>query len=231
MGTSFAGAQIYAIYKLVNYYLQKCQELALAVSKRIRRTPEEARRVILDAAEQVMSRSGPGGLRLQEVAEAAGVSHPAILHHFESRDGLIKALNLRTIDELGEAVRAQMEASGGGGEAVRAAFAAYRGGLAQRVIWVLQSGGFSADQQAGPRLVDELAGRLHALRCRLAKPGEAPDPADSRAVVHLITVAGLGDALVGGRLRHAGDAAAEARQAAQFEDWLAALIHRHVVGG
>jgi hypothetical protein len=52
----------------------------LTAAKRIRRTPEEARRLILDAAEACMAKAGPAGLRLQEVAEAAGVSHPTILH-------------------------------------------------------------------------------------------------------------------------------------------------------
>ncbi len=49
--------------------------------------------MILEAAQASIARSGPAGLRLQEVAEAAGVSHPTILHHFESREGLIRALN------------------------------------------------------------------------------------------------------------------------------------------
>jgi AcrR family transcriptional regulator len=52
-------------------------------AKRIRRTPEEARRLILDAAEASMAIEGPAGLRLLTVAMQAGVSHPTILHHFE----------------------------------------------------------------------------------------------------------------------------------------------------
>jgi AcrR family transcriptional regulator len=202
--------------------------------KRVRRTPEEARRVILDAAEQIVARSGPGGLRLQEVAEAAGVSHPTILHHFESREGLILALNRRTLDELGEVMRAQMEASGtggGSGASLHAAFAAHRGGFAQRIVWMLQSGALRPEQQTGPQLLDEMAERLHALRASHAPPDRPPDPADSRAVVHLITIAAMGDALVGPRLRRAADAAEEARQRAAFEDWLAALIDAHVRGG
>jgi len=34
-----------------------------AAAKRVRRTPQEARRVILEAAESVIARTGPGGLR------------------------------------------------------------------------------------------------------------------------------------------------------------------------
>ena len=56
--------------------------------------------MILEAAEANMGAGGPVGLRLQEVAKAAGVSHPTILHHFGSREGLIQALNLKAIDHL-----------------------------------------------------------------------------------------------------------------------------------
>ena len=198
--------------------------------KRIRRTPEDARRAILDAAEQVMARSGPGGLRLQEVAAAAGVSHPTILHHFESREGLIRALNARTIEDLAEALRQQMETPVAGGGALRAAFAAYRGGFAQRIVWLIHSGEMPG-LQAGPTLLDEMAERLHALRRRTSSPDRRPDLADSRSIVHLVTVAALGDALVGARLRRADGEAEEVRRRDAFEAWLSELISQHVAGG
>ena len=68
--------------------------------KRLRRTPEEARRLILDTAQDLIARSGPEGLRLQEIAAAAGISHPLILHHFGSREGLVRALVQQAVDEL-----------------------------------------------------------------------------------------------------------------------------------
>src|SRR5580704_3000312 len=60
--------------------------------KRVRRTPEGARRLILDTAQRLIARTGPEGLRLQDIAAAAGISHPLILHHFGSRAGLVRAL-------------------------------------------------------------------------------------------------------------------------------------------
>ncbi len=68
--------------------------------KRIRRKPEDARALILDAAEKSMAAHGPAGIRLQDVAQQAGVSHPTILHHFGSREGLVRALNQRTLEDL-----------------------------------------------------------------------------------------------------------------------------------
>jgi AcrR family transcriptional regulator len=47
---------------------------------------------ILCAAQGRLARLGADGIRLQDIARDAGVSHPTILHHFGSRDGLIVAL-------------------------------------------------------------------------------------------------------------------------------------------
>jgi len=86
----------------------------LSTAKRIRRTPEEARGLILDAAEACMAKAGPAGLRLQEVAEIAGVSHPTILHHFESREGLVRAVHLRSLAHLRDTLAEAMTGQGGG---------------------------------------------------------------------------------------------------------------------
>jgi AcrR family transcriptional regulator len=197
-------------------------------ARRIRRTSGEARRVILDAAEEAMRRSGPGGLRLQEVAERAGVSHPTILHHFESRDGLVRALNRRTVEEMGAVLRAQLESpAAADGGPVGAAFAAYRSGFAQRIIWVLQSGEATPDPAPGLTLFDDMIDQLHALRAQFAAPGHAPDRSDSAAIVHLVTIAAFGDAMIGPLLRRAASAADEAGARARFETWLSALIARH----
>ncbi|MGH7329781.1 MAG: TetR/AcrR family transcriptional regulator, partial [Polyangiaceae bacterium] len=50
---------------------------------------EAARKLILDATERRLVRVGPSGIRLQEVAKDAGVSHPTVLHHFGSRELLV----------------------------------------------------------------------------------------------------------------------------------------------
>src|SRR6266576_7137425 len=76
--------------------------------KRRRRTPEEARRLILDTAQALIARAGPEGLRLQEIAAAAGISHPLILHHFGSREGLVRALVQQAVAELRDKLVAVM---------------------------------------------------------------------------------------------------------------------------
>src|ERR1700733_7464843 len=56
------------------------------------RTPGDARERILAVAERMLGEVGPDGLRLQEIAREVGISHPAILHHFGSRQGLVQAV-------------------------------------------------------------------------------------------------------------------------------------------
>jgi AcrR family transcriptional regulator len=192
-------------------------------TKRIRRTPDEARRVILDAAETSMATTGPAGIRLQDVAAAAGVSHPTILHHFGSREGLILALNRRTLEDLRAGLMRNMGSGSSSGDSVGSAFAAYRDGLAQRMMWLLQSQATLGD--AGLPMLDEIVQALHALRLSIAGPDVEVDLYDTQAIVHLTTIAAFGDALIGPRLRRAGDAATEAASRQRFEAWFSALLN------
>jgi AcrR family transcriptional regulator len=189
--------------------------------KRVRRRPEDARALILDAAEAQMKVDGPAGLRLQDVARAAGVSHPTILHHFGSREGLVRALNLRSVEALRNSVLAQLETAQSGGDNIQRTFAAYRDGVAQRLLWLMQSG--TEQTPGGLRILDEIVEALHALRVKFAAPGIVPDIEDTRAVIHLTTLAAFGDAIIGARLRQ-GDGAKERAQRERFEKWFAALL-------
>jgi AcrR family transcriptional regulator len=45
---------------------------------------------LLELAIQVLNESGEPGIRVTEIAEAAGVSIPTLYHHFGSREGLIE---------------------------------------------------------------------------------------------------------------------------------------------
>jgi AcrR family transcriptional regulator len=189
--------------------------------KRVRRAPEEARRLILDAAEKIGGATGPAGLRLQDVAREAGVSHPTILHHFGSREGLIRALNDRAAQELTRSLLGRMSDGASDGKGIAEVFAAYRGGLAERTVWLLQSGAMP-EPGASPLLAEVLAA-MQAERARHARPGHAPDIADSRNLLNLVAVAALGDALIGARLR-AGSGAPEPEASRDFEKFLAGLV-------
>ncbi len=198
----------------------------MAANRRVRRTPEEARSLILDAAEAAMASKGPAGIRLQDVARAAGVSHSNVLHHFGSRAGLIEAINRRTLDDLKSVLFEVMKAAHSSAEdIIGPAFAAYRDGLAQRTLWVLQA----PDRRGAQSLpvFEEIVAALHARRLDEAPPGVCVDKAHTRAIVHLTTIAAFGDALIGPRLRGCSSANEPAARR-RFEKWFAALLATHV---
>ncbi len=68
----------------------------MPIKKRVRRAPEEAKALILQAALKVISEKGPDGAGLKDVGKAAGVSHGLVTHYFGTWDELVyKALEHR----------------------------------------------------------------------------------------------------------------------------------------
>jgi AcrR family transcriptional regulator len=189
--------------------------------KRIRRRPEDARALILDAAEARMTVDGPAGLRLQDVARGAGVSHPTILHHFGSREGLVRALNQRSLETLRNSVLTHLDGAQSGNDSIKQTFAAYRDGVAQRLLWLIQSA--APETPGGLKFFDEIVDALHAVRMKIATPGAAPDIEDTRAVIHLTTIAAFGDAVIGPRLRR-GQGEKERAARDRFVSWFARLL-------
>src|SRR5262249_40544600 len=129
--------------------------------KRLRRTPEEARRLILDAAQTRLTTTGPEGLRLQDIAAAAGISHPLILHHFGSREGLVRALTREAATELRDKLVTAMESIEYSVEQLLdRVFDTFRDGLAQRLAWLV-----TVDPDGGAEgtrlIIRDIADRLH----------------------------------------------------------------------
>jgi len=67
---------------------------------RRRRTPEEARAEILDAAEAILMDSGPADLKFQKIAAEARISQSNIHHHFGGVLEIKKALADRMLAHL-----------------------------------------------------------------------------------------------------------------------------------
>ena len=192
--------------------------------KRLRRTPEEARRLILEAAQARLATTGPEGLRLQDIAAAAGISHPLILHHFGSREGLVRALTREAAAELRDKLVAAMASSEYSVEQVLdRVFDTFRDGLAQRLAWLatVDPGGGTEENQL---IMRDIADRLHARRLATAPPGIAIARADTEALVHLVATAAFGDALYGAQLHRSAGLPATSETDRRFRRWLAALI-------
>jgi TetR/AcrR family transcriptional regulator, repressor for neighboring sulfatase len=212
--------------------------------RRVRRTPNEARRLILDTAEGLIARTGPEGLRLQDIAAAAGISHPLILHHFGSRAGLIRALTQRAAEELKDRLLAAMiEPDYSAGAGIDRVFEAFRGGLAQRLAWLaIEHRDPSDGQPAAPgqmpqagtdggaetaSILRQIADVLHARRRDVAPPGQTPLREDTVWLIHLVAAVAFGDAIYGGQLRRSAGITDEEDGARRFRQWLAALLRDH----
>jgi AcrR family transcriptional regulator len=193
-------------------------------TKRVRRRPDEARRLILDAAQAAIARTGPEGLRLHDIAAAAGVSHPLILHHFGSRAGLVRALTREATAELKDKLIAALAGPDYAiEEQLDRVFDAFRNGLGQRLAW-LATVAPEDDSGGGMMIQREIAEHLHAKRLALAPPGTNMAFEDSQFLVHLIAVAALGEAIYGPQFRRSAGLEGGPETDRRFRGWLAALI-------
>ena len=200
-------------------------------TKRQRRTPEEARRLILQTAQELIASTGPEGLRLQDIAAAAGISHPLILHHFGSRERLVRALTQQTVAELRDKLIATMVTGEHSlEEQLNRVFDAFRDGLAQRLVWLatVDPGGGTEGTQM---IMRDIADTLHNRRTAKAPPGRTITRDDTDALIHLVATAALGDALYGAQLHLSAGLPATRETERQFRQWLYALIRAHSTQG
>ncbi|MGB8841045.1 MAG: TetR/AcrR family transcriptional regulator [Aliidongia sp.] len=198
--------------------------------KRIRRTAEDARRQILDAAEARLARIGPAGIKLQDVAADLGISHPVILHHFGSREGLIRALTNRAMVELKDRLMLALHATEVKTENILGeVFNAFRGGLAQRLAWLAVSGSGSGEDNGQQDIVTlEIVRTVHEMRMAKTPPGTAIDEEDTKSIVYLVTAAAFGDAIFGAQLRKRAGLPDDSGANSGFQLWFAELLRRHL---
>lgn len=71
---------------------------------RRRTASHEVSAALLNAAETVLDRDGTGGVTIRAVAQEAEVSPTSVYNRFENKEGLIVALAIRALDQLGEAI-------------------------------------------------------------------------------------------------------------------------------
>jgi TetR/AcrR family transcriptional regulator, repressor for neighboring sulfatase len=208
---------------------QKCEiRFVASLPKRIRRTADDARRQILDAAEARLAQSGPAGIRLQDVAADLGVSHPVILHHFGSREGLIRALTHRAVVELKDKLMLALHSTEVHTESILGeVFNAFRGGLAQRLAW-LAIAGTDEDHEQHDAVTLEIVRTIHEMRVATAPPGVTIEEEDTKSIVYLVTATAFGDAIFGAQLRRRAGLPADAAASNAFQLWFAKLLRVHM---
>lgn len=110
--------------------------------RRVRRSPDEAKALILDAAEKVFGEKGPDAAGLKDVAAKAGISHALITYYFGTYDALVVSVLQRRALRGKEMAAALVEHSPPGPEAVLQFLIAYlTDPLQVRLItWALLTG-------------------------------------------------------------------------------------------
>ncbi len=201
-------------------------ERSSAAAPRRRLTAEEARERILSAAEAKLAEVGPEGLRLTELAADLGISHPAILHHFGSREELVQAVVARAITRFNErhaqTLSNRTEKPGALLDMIAEFFATQ--GNARLMGWLVLSGRTSKSSgRSRSRPLKRVLELAHAQRVQ-ASPRKPVDYEDTKFLSQLSALALLGDALFGDLFRTASGDAPGPDAAREFRKRLAKLI-------
>jgi AcrR family transcriptional regulator len=206
--------------------------------RRTRRTSEDARRAILDAAEKRLEAVGPAGLRLQDVAADVGIGHPAILHHFGSREGLVKAVIARSVEALHEDLFRTIAAAGkderppSGVDLFERTFETLGArGHARLIAWLLLSGYDPLDSDVTRRGWTAIAEATHALRTeawKAQKRKREPDFEDTLFAVIASSLALFGQAIAGPSIFEITGYGRDPNVEKRFRLWLASLFTKHL---
>jgi AcrR family transcriptional regulator len=149
---------------------------------RTRRPPDEARRLILSAAEELLVVHGPAGVSVRAVAERVGMTDAGVHHHFGSRDGLLEALlrhgGRRLREELKAVTERWLQDDTRVQPLVAVIAAFYQRGYSQLALALVAAGW----RDKGSGMLQPVVDALHAERIRRAK-GAAPDLDDTRLAV------------------------------------------------
>lgn len=194
---------------------------------RVRRAPDEARRVILEASEQLLVEGGLGAVQMRSVAARLGVTDSAIAHHFGNRAGLLAALlrhgGRKLHGQVAEVVARWNGEQAGLGALVDLLGDLHASGYAELALALHQAG----QGDSGKGFLNPVVDALHERRRRVAATAKRPPPAkrETRVAVAELHQAMFADALFGeGFRRSAGIGGAAARRTAGTRRfWVAAL--------
>jgi AcrR family transcriptional regulator len=191
-----------------------------------------ARELILDATEKRLIVAGPAGIRLQEVAADAGVSHPTVLHHFGSREQLVRAVCLRSIQSISADLVEAISGSTGDGVDMEAmvegvANVFEQTGHARVVTWLgLEGVSIEAEGRLG-----DVVDATHALRLKRRKRKPSPTREDTARTVVLAALALIGGAVIGPALMQNAGLGAWPQSGVAFRRWFTRLLVGHLDGG
>jgi AcrR family transcriptional regulator len=172
---------------------------------------------------------GPEAIRLQKIAGDIGLSHPAILHHFENREGLVEALVIDGLSRLqtqfleGWASEKEPDLEG---IFDRFYDVASRRGIARLLAWLILSGRDLGAMKPG--VLRPATERMHAGRVRRAQRGgcRVPQIEETQFAATFLVILVLGDSLFGTTARRAVGLRSDGATTRRFRGWLIAIIER-----
>ena len=194
------------------------------MATRKRRSAEEARLVILDAAQARLGEYGIDGLNIVDVARDAGMSHATLIHHFgntnDMRRALVHHMTDRLLRDMISALRS--DTAFDTESMMRDLFAALsRGGHAKLLAWLAVSDEDLTSSAAPTAEVEALFSELiPVLASRL--PTHAANERTARQLVFLVATAAIGYGISGPALARL--VSMDAEDSLGFPQWLGAQI-------
>jgi AcrR family transcriptional regulator len=191
------------------------------------RPTRDTRRAILDAARRRLAEGGPEAIRLQEIARDVGISHPAILHHFGSREGLTQALAQDALDALEADLMTTLAEPAADVSATtvleRVLETVGESGHARLFAWRALSLEAPLPEHSEQELLRGLIDGLDQWRVRLARERgvDPPDRREASFLVRLVGAALLGEAMLGPIFDLRDELDEEGDGEAGFRRWLA----------
>jgi AcrR family transcriptional regulator len=184
---------------------------------RVRRSPEEARALILEAAEDLLVEGGPLAVQVRAVGERVGLTDAGVYHHFGNREALLVALLRHGGRRLRQAVESTIATWAEDGadvdSLVESIAALYREGYAALAI-ALHAAGW---RDRGGGLLEPAVQALHAART--ARRGQPPRLEETRIAVAALHEGLATEPVYGAAFRRS--AGLSARDAARSEEQLA----------
>lgn len=189
-----------------------------AHQRRVRRTVDEARRVILEAAQEHLINGGPDAVRVQTVAADVGVTDAAVHYHFGNRDGLVEEVVRAAGRRMRDDLVALAETWHAGGLDLDALFAQLRramddDGAARLTAWMSLTGW----RPEGRGLLKSVAETIHD------HGGGAPLE-EAQFAIALLGMVAWADALMGDAWRRSAGLASNRATADRFRHWVVQVV-------
>ncbi|QBS38818.1 TetR/AcrR family transcriptional regulator [Nocardia sp. CS682] len=200
------------------------------MATRVRRKPDDAKRLILEAAGKLLAAGGPAAVQVRAVAAEIGVSDAAVNHHFGTRNGLLEALlrfgGSKLKAELHTVLATWTDGPIEPAELVRALAALYADGYAELALALHRSGW----RDAGSGLLDEVVDRLHSqAEQHCTATGRIPPPREAiQLTIAALHQAVATDPLFGNEFRRSVGLDASARE--RMLDWWTEILRATVAG-